>query len=64
MTSEAVAQAARAFVEWHQKGQPGTPGTLYPMTYAAQEAWHIEWDRRLEALVEAVGKELREDPDA
>jgi hypothetical protein len=44
---------ARAFVEWHQHGQPGVPGTLYPMTYAVQDEWHAEWDKRLNALIAA-----------
>jgi hypothetical protein len=52
--AEAVVKAARAFIEWHQKGQPGTPGTLYPMTYAVQDKWHDEWDNRLEVLRWAV----------
>ena len=49
----AVADAARAFVTWHQRGQPGTPDTLYPMTYGALDEWHAEWDRRLQALADA-----------
>jgi hypothetical protein len=52
--AEAVVKAARAFVEWHRKGQPRTPGTLYPMTYGTQESWHTEWDNRLEVLIWAV----------
>ena len=52
--NERIAEAARAFVEWQQKGQPGTPGTLYPFTYAQQDAWHDEWDKRLAALIAAV----------
>jgi hypothetical protein len=50
---QAVDQAARAFVRHHQRGQPGTSDTLYPMTYAVQDQWHTEWDRRLEALIAA-----------
>jgi DNA repair exonuclease SbcCD ATPase subunit len=49
----AVVEAARTFVEQHQIGQPGTPGTLYPMTYGVQDKWHDEWDRRLAALIAA-----------
>jgi len=48
-----IVEAARAFVEQHQIGQPGTPGTLYPMTYGVQDAWHEEWDRRLATLIAA-----------
>lgn len=49
----AIAEAARAFVEQHQIGQPGVPGTLYPMTYGVQDQWHEEWDHRLAALIAA-----------
>lgn len=49
----AVVEAAQAFVHQHQIGQPGTPGTLYPMTYGVQDQWHEEWDRRLAALIAA-----------
>ncbi len=49
-----VVDAARAFVEHHLIGQPKTPGSLYPMTYAVQEQWHLEWDTRLDALINAV----------
>lgn len=48
-----VDAAARAFVEWHLHGQPGEPGTLYPMTYAVQDQWHEEWDKRLATLIAA-----------
>jgi len=50
----AVVDAARAFVTWHQRGQPGTPDTLYPMTYGALDQWHAEWDRSLETLASAL----------
>jgi len=51
-----VVEAARAFVQWHVRGQsqPRTPDSFYPMTYAQQEAWHQEWDKRLDALISAV----------
>jgi FtsZ-binding cell division protein ZapB len=49
----AIAVAASAFVEHHLHGQPSVPGTLYPMTYAVQDQWHEEWDRRLAALIAA-----------
>lgn len=45
--------AARAFVEHHDTGQAGQPG--HPKTYGAQDAWTEEWDRRLDALREALG---------
>jgi hypothetical protein len=50
----AVVDAARAFVTWHQRGQPGAPDTLYPMTYGALDQWHTEWDRSLEILANAL----------
>jgi hypothetical protein len=49
-----VVKAARAFVEQHLKGQPGMPGTLYPMTNEVQEQWHTDWDYSLETLIRAV----------
>jgi hypothetical protein len=49
---------AEAFVDWHLKGQPRTPGTLYPMTYATLDQWHEEWDRRLAALIAALARDL------
>lgn len=53
---DAVVDAAAAFVAWHQQGEPGTPGSLYPMTYAALDTRHEEWERRLDALISAVAQ--------
>jgi hypothetical protein len=53
-SQDTVIQAAREFVLWHQKGQPRTPGTLYPMTYATLDSWHDEWATRLGDLITQV----------
>jgi len=49
----AIVEPAREFLRWHERGQPGMPDTLYPMTYGALDEWHAEWDRRLQALADA-----------
>jgi hypothetical protein len=40
----------KAFVEHHDNGQAGQPG--HPKTYAEEDAWQAEWDRRYAALKE------------
>jgi|SRR5215475_12122207 len=52
----AVLDTAREFLRWHERGQPGTPDTLYPMTYGQLDEWHAEWDRRLQALADAFSE--------
>lgn len=43
---EALLEAARAFVTHHDAGQAPNQ----PKTYAEEDVWHAEWDRRLDAL--------------
>lgn len=45
-----VVKAAREFYQHHQRGQPGTPDTLYPMTYGVLDQWHTDWDYRLKTM--------------
>ena len=52
----AIVNAARDFLRHHERGQPGMPDTLYPMTYGALDEWHAEWDRRLQALADAFAE--------
>jgi hypothetical protein len=49
-----VVRAAIEFVRCHERGQPGTPGTLYPMTYSDQLEWEKQWDERYDAMSDAV----------
>ena len=51
---EGVAEAASGFWDHFEHGQPGVPGTTYPMTYEQLDAWHDEYDRWLAILGSAV----------
>lgn len=46
---QATVSAARAFVEWHLRGQskPRTPDSFYPMTYGELDKWQDEREARL-----------------
>jgi hypothetical protein len=46
-----VVKAARAFWMHYQRGQSGTPDSLYPMTDATLDAWYRELDRLLDDMV-------------
>lgn len=48
--------AAGAFVEHHDAGQ----APKQPKTLAEDDAWHAEWDRRLDALRALVGRPAAE----
>lgn len=51
-----VVHAAIELVRCHERGQPGTPSTAYPMTYAAQLEWEQQWDRLYEDMRAAIGE--------